>query len=84
MNAGRRILCFGDSNTWGNIAGTPDRYPADVRWPGVLQRDLGPDFLVIEDRNGHTTVFPTTWKTASAASTISAPSGPQSPLTWWC
>jgi lysophospholipase L1-like esterase len=59
VNAGRRILCFGDSNTWGNTAGTPDRYPADVRWTGVLQRELGPGFLVIEEGyNGRTTVFP--------------------------
>ena len=53
-----RILCFGDSNTWGNISATPDRFPADVRWTGVLQRELGDDYLVIEEGyNGRTSVF---------------------------
>jgi len=54
----KRILCFGDSNTWGNISATPDRFPADVRWTGVLQRELGDDYLVIEEGyNGRTTVL---------------------------
>ena len=54
----KRILCFGDSNTWGNISATPDRFPADVRWTGVLQRELGDDYLVIEEGyNGRTSVF---------------------------
>lgn len=40
------ILCYGDSNTWGqsdnkNSAG---RYPVDTRWTGLLQRQLGDDF----------------------------------------
>lgn len=55
----KRILCFGDSNTWGNISGTPNRFPADVRWTGVLQGRLGDDYLVIEEGyNGRTTVTP--------------------------
>lgn len=54
----KRILCFGDSNTWGNIAGTPDRFDPDVRWTGVLQRELGEGYLVIEEGyNGRTSVF---------------------------
>lgn len=54
----KRILCYGDSNTWGNIAGTPDRFDADVRWTGVLQRELGDAYLVIEEGyNGRTSVF---------------------------
>lgn len=55
----KRILCFGDSNTWGYTPGTGDRYSADVRWPGVLQNILGDDYCVIEDGlNGRTSVFP--------------------------
>ena len=54
----KRILCFGDSNTWGAIGGTPDRYPPQTRWTGVLQRELGEGFLVIEEGyNGRTTVL---------------------------
>ena len=45
------ILCYGDSNTRGN---TPqgDRYPADVRWTGLLQAQLGEDFYIIEEGLG--------------------------------
>ena len=54
----KRILCFGDSNTWGYTPGTGDRYPADIRWPGVLQNILGEEYCVIEDGlNGRTSVF---------------------------
>lgn len=54
----KRILCYGDSNTWGNIAGTADRYPDDVRWTGVLQRELGAAYQVIEEGyNGRTTLL---------------------------
>lgn len=54
----KRILCYGDSNTWGNIAGTPDRFPPDVRWTGVLQRELGGEYLVIEEGyNGRAGAF---------------------------
>ena len=54
----KRILCFGDSNTWGAIPGDSQRFPDDVRWTGVLQRELGDDYQVIEEGyNGRTTVF---------------------------
>lgn len=46
----KRILCFGDSNTWGYIPGTKhNRYNANVRWTGVLQDILGLGFEVIEE-----------------------------------
>lgn len=41
-----RILCYGDSNTWGYNAETGDRFPDNVRWTGVLQNLLGPAFRV--------------------------------------
>jgi len=49
----KRIMCFGDSLTWGwvpVIEGVPTtRYPADVRWTGVMQKELGNGYVVIEE-----------------------------------
>ncbi|CUH78542.1 hypothetical protein TRM7557_01934 [Tritonibacter multivorans] len=49
----KRIMCFGDSLTWGWIpveeAVPTTRYAPDVRWTGVLQAQLGDDFVVIEE-----------------------------------
>ncbi len=53
----KRILCFGDSNTWGYEPGTGKRLDRDVRWTGVLRKTLGGDYEVIEEGlNGRTTV----------------------------
>jgi lysophospholipase L1-like esterase len=54
----RRILCFGDSNTWGYNPATEDRFDDQTRWTGVLQAALGSDFTVLEEGlNGRTTVW---------------------------
>lgn len=54
----KRILCYGDSNTWGYDPETGDRYAPDVRWPGALQRELGAGYTVIEEGLcGRTTVW---------------------------
>lgn len=48
-----RILCYGDSNTWGDnphLFGL--RYSRNVRWPGVLQKALGEKYLIIEEGLG--------------------------------
>ena len=47
----RRVLCYGDSNTWGSATvPRPDgRYGERERWPGVLQDALGADWNVIEE-----------------------------------
>jgi lysophospholipase L1-like esterase len=49
----KRILCFGDSLTWGWVpveGGAPtERFPRDVRWTGVLADQLGEGFEVIEE-----------------------------------
>ena len=53
----RRILCFGDSNTYGY---SPDgqRYEEDSIWPGVMGKLLGDRFEVIADgKNGRTIAF---------------------------
>lgn len=56
----RRVMVFGDSNSWGWIPieeGAPTtRYDADARWPGVLQATLGDGYEVIEEAlSGRTT-----------------------------
>ena len=45
-----RILCYGDSNTWGHIPGTEhDRYDNQTRWTARLQNMLGEKFEVISE-----------------------------------
>lgn len=34
------ILCFGDSNTWGQVPFEPIRYELNQRWTGLLQTKL--------------------------------------------
>ncbi len=59
----KRILCYGDSNTWGyNPASlfTPceERYPEEIRWPMRLQALLGESYRIIEEGlGGRTTVL---------------------------
>jgi lysophospholipase L1-like esterase len=55
----RTVLCFGDSNTYGSIPGEAGgRFGRDVRWPGVLARELGDGWHVVEEGlPGRTTVF---------------------------
>ena len=54
----RTILCYGDSNTWGYDPATGGRFGPDARWPGVLARELGDGYAVIEEGlNGRTTVW---------------------------
>ncbi len=43
-----RILCFGDSNTWGHKQ-LGIRYNRDTRWTALLDTILGEDYTVIED-----------------------------------
>ncbi len=59
------ILCYGDSNTWGNIAGSRNikfmlakRFDKNTRWTGILQKKLGNEFNIIEaGLNGRNTSF---------------------------
>ncbi len=48
----KRVLCFGDSNTWGADPTNDNRYPANVRWTGRLQKLLGDNYEVIEEGQG--------------------------------
>ncbi len=53
----KRILCFGDSNTYGYIpAGGGKRYSSMIRWPRVLSVLLGEDYEVIEEGLGGRTI----------------------------
>lgn len=55
----KQILCFGDSNTWGLVPGTKERYDWNVRWTSRLQEKLGhTGYRVIEEGLcGRTTIF---------------------------
>ena len=54
----KRIMCFGDSNTWGAIPNQPERYDESIRWTRLLARMLGDEYEIIEEaQNGRTTVF---------------------------
>ncbi len=56
----KRVLCFGDSNTWGRVPWSwwKQRYNEDVRRPCILQSKLGHDFHIIEEwLSARTTVF---------------------------
>ena len=49
----KRVLCFGDSLTWGWVAvseGAPTiRFPYQERWTGVMAAKLGADYEIIEE-----------------------------------
>ena len=50
-----KILCYGDSNTWGFSPGDGSRFSEEIRWPGILRRCLGEEYAVIEEGlNGRT------------------------------
>ena len=61
----KHIVCFGDSNTHGYRADPADcadggcRFNEEERWPCLLAKALGPDYLVLEEGlSGRTTAFP--------------------------
>lgn len=50
----KRILCYGDSNTWGWTPGAngTERLSINERWPGIVQKLLGENYEVIEEALG--------------------------------
>lgn len=68
----KRILCFGDSNTWGLIANTKKRYDWGVRWTSRLQNAFpGERVQIIEEGLcGRTTVFNDDYRVGRAATGI--------------
>lgn len=59
MSKEKRILCFGDSNTYGLIPATGGRYDSETRWTGILTKRLqSKNYRIIEEGLcGRTTVF---------------------------
>lgn len=58
MAGTKTVLCYGDSNTWGYDPATSGRFPPEVRWPGVLARELGEGYRILEEGlSGRTTVW---------------------------
>lgn len=55
----KKIVCFGDSNTYGYIPGGDGRYGKKERWTGLLNEQLHPHgYSVIEEGLcGRTTIF---------------------------
>lgn len=52
----KNILCYGDSNTWGYdyttydpALGAGQRMDFNTRWPGIVQKNLGSEYRIIED-----------------------------------
>ena len=51
----KRILCFGDSLTWGYDPVNRVRFDESIRWPRVMGQILGDEYEVIEEgQNGRT------------------------------
>ena len=44
-----RILCYGDSNTWGYISGSDHQRYGEERWTRILSKILGEKFEIIEE-----------------------------------
>lgn len=55
----KQILCYGDSNTWGLIPGTKERFPWGIRWTSRLQEKVKSEGIRILEEGlcGRTTVF---------------------------
>ena len=53
----KNVLAFGDSNTWGLIPGTKDRFPWGIRWTSIIQENLEGVRVIEEGLCGRTTVF---------------------------
>ena len=59
----KRIICFGDSNTWGYNPTNGSRFDENTRWPMVLQKLLGDDYQIIEEaQNGRTIANADPWE----------------------
>ena len=54
----KHIVCFGDSNTHGYNAFTNGRFDETQRWTCLLQKNLGDEYLILEEGlSGRTTCF---------------------------
>lgn len=53
----KKILCFGDSNTYGFNPENGKRYSLSKRWSGILKESLQEKFIVIEQGCNNRTCF---------------------------
>ena len=55
----KRVICYGDSNTWGLVPGTNphERFPKNERWTGILQEKCAGAEIIEEGLCGRTTIF---------------------------
>ena len=53
----KKILCFGDSNTFGFNPANGLRFGKDERWTGVLQKLAAPQFEIVEAGCNNRTCF---------------------------
>lgn len=55
----KQLLCFGDSNTWGLIPKSNERYSWGVRWTSILQEKLNDSNIRIIEEGlcGRTTIY---------------------------
>lgn len=53
----KKILCYGDSNTYGYNPETGGRFDKNSRWSGILSQILEPDFTIIEEGMNNRTGF---------------------------
>lgn len=53
----KKVLCFGDSNTYGYIPQSGLRYDRNTRWTGILQNLCGEDFKITEGGCNNRTAF---------------------------
>ena len=45
----KKILIYGDSNTWGDNFLTNQRIPDDNQWPNLLQKELGNEYKILQE-----------------------------------
>jgi len=54
----KRIMVYGDSNSWGYMPNLNKRFDKWTRWPAVMATELGEEYYVAEENvNGRTTCF---------------------------
>ena len=59
----KKIVCFGDSNTYGYDPVTGGRFDENTRWPKLLARKLGSDYEIFEEgQNGRTIANADPWE----------------------
>lgn len=53
----KKILCYGDSNTFGYNPETGGRYDKNTRWSGILSYLLKENYEIIEEGTNNRTAF---------------------------